>query len=65
MKVETQIPIRVVLMDAFRSFVLSVQDYSLLAWRSLTNVFTGPHYFQDTLDADGRDWRGFAADRAR
>src|SRR5271167_2182889 len=36
-------------MDAFRSFVLSVQDYSLLAWRSLTNVFSGPHYFSDTL----------------
>ncbi len=49
MKAEAQIPIRVVLMDAFRSFVLSVQDYSLLAWRSLTNVFSGPHYFSDTL----------------
>jgi phospholipid/cholesterol/gamma-HCH transport system permease protein len=29
--------------------VMAVQDYSLLAWRSLTNVFAQPRYVTDTL----------------
>jgi phospholipid/cholesterol/gamma-HCH transport system permease protein len=29
--------------------VMAVQDYSLLAWRSLTNVFGHPRYVTDTL----------------
>src|SRR3954452_14677306 len=29
--------------------VMAVQDYSLLAWRSLTNVFSHPRYVTDTL----------------
>jgi phospholipid/cholesterol/gamma-HCH transport system permease protein len=48
-KADARTPVGVVLIDVFKSFVASVQDYSLLAWRSLTNVFSGPRYFQDTL----------------
>jgi phospholipid/cholesterol/gamma-HCH transport system permease protein len=39
-----------VLTDAIKSLLASVQDYSQIAARALTNVATGPHYFQDTLD---------------
>jgi phospholipid/cholesterol/gamma-HCH transport system permease protein len=47
--VESRTPVSVVLLDVFRTFVAGVQDYSLLSWRSLVNVFSGPYYFQDTL----------------
>jgi phospholipid/cholesterol/gamma-HCH transport system permease protein len=49
-KAEVRIPIGVVLTEAFRTFVTGVQDYSLMSGRALLNVFSGPHYFQDTLD---------------
>src|ERR1700745_3298696 len=39
-----------VLTDAFKAFLAHIQDYSLMAWRSLTNLTTGPRYFQDVLD---------------
>src|SRR5436305_1153948 len=39
-----------VLTDAFKQLLLNVQNYSELAVRSLTNLATGPRYFQDTLD---------------
>jgi phospholipid/cholesterol/gamma-HCH transport system permease protein len=39
-----------VLTDAFKAFLAHIQDYSLLAWRSLTNLATRPRYFQDVLD---------------
>ena len=39
-----------VLEDAAKRGVAAVQDYSLLSFRSLTNLATSPHYFQDTLD---------------
>ena len=39
-----------VLTDAFKQFLLNVQDYSRMAVRSLANLATGPHYFQDLLD---------------
>ncbi len=32
-----------------KSRVLAVQDYSLLAWRSVTNLFDRPRYIADTL----------------
>src|SRR5512142_1290857 len=32
-----------------KSKVLAVQDYSLLAWRSVVNLFSRPRYFADTL----------------
>jgi phospholipid/cholesterol/gamma-HCH transport system permease protein len=39
-----------VLGDALKSSVESVQEYSLLTFRSLTNLATGPRYVQDMLD---------------
>jgi phospholipid/cholesterol/gamma-HCH transport system permease protein len=39
-----------VLTDAFKAFLTHIQDYSLMAWRSLTNLATAPRYFQDVLD---------------
>jgi phospholipid/cholesterol/gamma-HCH transport system permease protein len=39
-----------VLTDAFKAFLAHIQDYSLMAWRSLTNLATAPRYFQDVLD---------------
>lgn len=35
--------------DFAKSKVLAVQEYSLLAWRSITNVFGHPRYLADTL----------------
>ena len=35
--------------DYAKSKVLAVQDYSLLAWQSLTNLFRRPRYLADTL----------------
>ena len=32
-----------------KSKVLAVQDYSLLAWRSIVNLFSRPRYFSDAL----------------
>jgi len=49
-KVEPRIPITVVLTEVFRTFVMGVQEYSLMSGRAMLNVFSGPHYFQDTLD---------------
>ncbi|HEY1925520.1 MAG TPA: ABC transporter permease [Candidatus Acidoferrum sp.] len=45
-----QVPMLEVLTDAAKRFVSDVQDYSRLAARSLTNLATGPRYFQDLLD---------------
>jgi phospholipid/cholesterol/gamma-HCH transport system permease protein len=45
-----QVPMFEVLTDAAKRFVSDVQDYSRLAARSLTNLATGPRYFQDVLD---------------
>jgi phospholipid/cholesterol/gamma-HCH transport system permease protein len=39
-----------VLSDAFKRLLLHIQNYSELASRSLSNLATGPRYFQDTLD---------------
>ena len=49
-KVEPRVPITVVLTEVFRTFVMGVQEYSLMSGRAMLNVFSGPHYFQDTLD---------------
>ncbi|HVZ60104.1 MAG TPA: ABC transporter permease [Terriglobales bacterium] len=35
--------------DFLKDRVLSVQDYALLAWRSITNLFRRPRYFNDAL----------------
>ena len=39
-----------VLTDAFKQFLLNVQDYAQMAGRSLANLATAPRYFQDILD---------------
>jgi phospholipid/cholesterol/gamma-HCH transport system permease protein len=39
-----------VLTDAFKRFLADIQDYSQMAIRSLTNLASGPRYFQDLLD---------------
>jgi len=49
-KVEPRVPITVVLTEVFRTFVMGVQDYSLMSGRAMLNIFSRPHYFQDTLD---------------
>lgn len=36
--------------DALKLRVQGVQDYSLLAWRAVANLFDPPHYIDDTLD---------------
>ncbi len=38
-----------VLLDAAKTSILKVQDYSKLSFRSLTNLATSPRYMQDTL----------------
>src|SRR5260370_19139517 len=35
--------------DYLKDMVLAVQDYSLLAARSIANVFRKPHYWADTM----------------
>jgi phospholipid/cholesterol/gamma-HCH transport system permease protein len=39
-----------VLTDAFKQLLASIQDYSVMAGRSLANLASGPRYFQDILD---------------
>src|SRR5713226_3081380 len=39
-----------VVLDAVKRRILALQDYALLSARSVTNLFTGPRYFPDTLD---------------
>lgn len=39
-----------VLTDAFKRFLADIQDYSLMAMRSVANLASGPRYFQDLLD---------------
>lgn len=38
-----------VLSEILKRWVLGVQDYSLLSFRAVANIATGPYYFQDTL----------------
>lgn len=47
---ERKLTVMDVLADSAKTFVASVQDYSLMSWRSMKNLATGPRYFQDTLD---------------
>jgi len=46
---EAELSVASVLLDATKSALASVQDYSELAFRSLTNLATSPRYVQDTL----------------
>ena len=36
--------------EAVKLRVLAVQEYAKLLWRSMTNIFTPPHYWNDTLE---------------
>jgi phospholipid/cholesterol/gamma-HCH transport system permease protein len=48
-KAEVPLTVREALSDAARGWVTGVQSYADLAFRSATNLATGPRYFQDTL----------------
>jgi phospholipid/cholesterol/gamma-HCH transport system permease protein len=43
-------PLSVVLNEAIKLRLLSLQDYTLLAWQSIVDVFSPPFYFRDLLD---------------
>jgi phospholipid/cholesterol/gamma-HCH transport system permease protein len=45
-----EISLGVVLTDASKRLLASIQDYSSMAARSLANLAAGPRYFQDLLD---------------
>jgi len=47
---EDKISVFDVLSNSALKFVADVQEYSLLAARSLSNLLRGPHYLQDLLD---------------
>ena len=47
---EDKISVFDVLSNSAMRFVANVQDYSILAGRSLANLVSGPHYLQDLLD---------------
>ena len=48
-KAEAPLTVREALSDAAKGLVAGVQSYADLAFRSVTNLATGPRYFQDTL----------------
>ena len=47
---ENTVSIPAVLIGSAKQVVLRVQEYTYLALQSITNIFSGPRYFQDTLD---------------
>lgn len=49
-KPEERLSITEVLVDAAKDAVASVQAYAQLSGRAFANIFTSPHYFQDTLE---------------
>jgi phospholipid/cholesterol/gamma-HCH transport system permease protein len=49
-KPETTLSITDVLTYATKRWIANVQDYSILAYKSIANLATGPRYFQDTMD---------------
>jgi phospholipid/cholesterol/gamma-HCH transport system permease protein len=49
-KTEATPSVTELLADAIKHWVAGVQEYSLLAFRALANIPTGPHYPQDLLD---------------
>jgi len=48
-KAEVPLTVREALSDAAKGWVAGVQSYADLAFRSVTNLATGPRYFQETL----------------
>jgi phospholipid/cholesterol/gamma-HCH transport system permease protein len=49
-KQEEAVPVPEVLGDAAKRMVAAVQDYAVLCGHAVANIFTSPHYFQDTLE---------------
>ena len=49
-KPEETVSVVEVIGDAVKRGVASVQDYALLSGHAFVNIFTSPHYFQDTLE---------------
>jgi phospholipid/cholesterol/gamma-HCH transport system permease protein len=49
-KPEETVSVFEVIGDAVKRGVASVQDYALLSGHAFVNIFTSPHYFQDTLE---------------
>ncbi len=43
-------PLMAVVNDAIKLRLLAVQDYSVLSWKALVDVFSPPFYFRDLLD---------------
>jgi phospholipid/cholesterol/gamma-HCH transport system permease protein len=43
-------PLSTRLLDVAKRWILAVQDFALLSARSVTNIFTPPHYISDLLD---------------
>lgn len=43
-------PLMATLNDALKVRLLAVQEYSLLSWRAIVDVFSPPFYFRDLLD---------------
>jgi phospholipid/cholesterol/gamma-HCH transport system permease protein len=49
-KQEETVSVADVLGNAAKRTVAAVQDYALMSGRAFTNIFTSPHYLQDTLE---------------
>jgi phospholipid/cholesterol/gamma-HCH transport system permease protein len=43
-------PLMAIVNDAIKTGLLAVQEYSVLAWKSIVDVFSPPFYFRDLLD---------------
>lgn len=43
-------PLTSVVNDAIKTGLLAVQDYSVLAWKAIVDIFSPPLYFRDLLD---------------
>jgi phospholipid/cholesterol/gamma-HCH transport system permease protein len=43
-------PLTSVVNDAIKTGLLAVQDYSVLAWKAVADIFSPPFYFRDLLD---------------
>ena len=43
-------PLTAIVNDAIKTALVAVQDYSVLAWKSIVDIFSPPFYFRDLLD---------------
>jgi phospholipid/cholesterol/gamma-HCH transport system permease protein len=49
-KPEARLSVAEIMVDTAKGAVANVQGYALLCGHALANIFTSPHYFQDTLE---------------